>query len=405
EVIEFVGEPAAEPVLIGRRERLEERLAAAERAEAERTRRADARTHAAEAVAAAEIALREMKSRVDAVELDLRRAGADEANRSGQHLRATRAQEELKRRHEELLALVEKARADAERMRAQRVELEEQLVTHRAGWQESTQTLAEREQAWEQVRDEEAELRVAHARAEGALTALERRLGAAREEQAQITQRLESLEREEGEHRGSITQLGTLRGEAAERLEAMFAQRDEVAVELRGLDDALAEAADTPASLETQVRTLRRAADERSELRHRLEIQRTESQAAERRVRERLEAEWGRAFEDLMQEAEIVDGDPDVLRAELQAIGADIERLGPINMLAVEEHAEESQRLEFLQTQRDDLTRARDDLQAAIRQINRTAKELFEQTFEQIRQNFQKTFTTLFEGGECDVRL
>jgi len=405
EVIEFVGEPAAEPVLIGRRERLQERLAAAERAETERTRRADARTQAAEAVAAAEIALREMKSRVDAVELDLRRAGADEANRSGQHLRATRAQEELKRRHEELLALVEKARGDAERMRAQRVELEEQLVTHRAGWQESTQTLAEREQAWEQVRDEEAELRVAHARAEGALTALERRLGAAREEQAQITQRLESLEREEGEHRESITHLGTLRGEAAERLEAMFAQRDEVAVELRGLDDALAEAADTAVSLETQVRTLRRAADERSELRHRLEIQRTESQAAERRVRERLEAEWGRAFEDLVQEAEIVDGDPDVLRAELQAIGADIERLGPINMLAVEEHAEESQRLEFLQTQRDDLTRARDDLQAAIRQINRTAKDLFEQTFEQIRQNFQKTFTTLFEGGECDVRL
>jgi len=405
EVIEFVGEPAAEPVLIGRRERLRERLAAAERAEAERARRAEARTQAAEAVAAAEAALREVKSRVDAVDLDLRRAGADEANRSGQHLRVTRAQEELRRRHEELLALVETARSDAERMRAQRVELEEQLVTHRTGWQESTQTLAEREQAWEQVRDEEAELRVAHARAEGALTALERRLMAARDERGQITQRLESLDREEGEHRESITQLGALRGEAAERLEAMFAQRDEVAVELRGLDDALADAADAAVSLETQVRSLRRAADERSELRHRLEIQRTESQAAERRVRERLEAEWGRAFEDLVHEAEIVDGDPDVLRAELQAVGADIERLGPINMLAVEEHAEESQRLEFLQTQRDDLTRARDDLQAAIRQINRTAKDLFEQTFEQIRQNFQKTFTTLFEGGECDVRL
>lgn len=405
DVIEFVGEPAAEPVLIGRRERLRERIAAAERAEEERARRAEARTQAAEAVAAAEQALRELKSRVDAIELDLRRASADEANRSGQHLRVTRAREELERRRAELQAQIEKSHTEAEELRARRAGLEEQLLAHRAGWQESTQTLAEREQAWERVRDEEAELRVAHARAEGALSALERRLAAAREEQAQIEQRLQALEREEAEHRESITQLGTLRGEAAERLEEMFAQRDEVAVELRALDDALAEAAERAVELETQVRSLRRAADERSELRHRLEIQRTEAQAAQRRVRERLEAEWGRSFEELMEEAEIVDGDPDVLRAELQGIAADIERLGPINMLAVEEHAEESQRLEFLQTQRDDLTKARDDLQAAIRQINRTARELFQQTFEQIRQNFQKTFTTLFEGGECDIRL
>ena len=50
------------------------------------------------------------------------------------------------------------------------------------------------------------------------------------------------------------------------------------------------------------MRSLRRAADERSELRHRLEIQRTEAQAADRRVRDRLEAEWGRAFEELVED-------------------------------------------------------------------------------------------------------
>src|SRR5690606_36618463 len=137
---------------------------------------AEARTQAAEAVAAAEQALRELKSRVDAVELDLRRASADEANRSGQHLRVTRAREELERRRAELQAQIEKAHTEAEELRARRAGLEEQLLAHRAGWQESTQTLAEREQAWERVRDEEAEPRVAHARAEGALSALERRL-------------------------------------------------------------------------------------------------------------------------------------------------------------------------------------------------------------------------------------
>ncbi|HEX9106011.1 MAG TPA: AAA family ATPase, partial [Longimicrobiales bacterium] len=75
------------------------------------------------------------------------------------------------------------------------------------------------------------------------------------------------------------------------------------------------------------------------------------------------------------------------------------------NMLAIEEHEEESKRLVFLTTQRDDLTRARDDLLSAIRQINRTAKQLFMDTFEKVRANFRDTFQALFEGGECDVWL
>jgi chromosome segregation protein len=74
-------------------------------------------------------------------------------------------------------------------------------------------------------------------------------------------------------------------------------------------------------------------------------------------------------------------------------------------MLAVEEYAEESQRLTFLQTQRDDLTKARDDLQNAIREINKTARELFLDTFNMVKANFHTTFSTLFEGGECDIRL
>ncbi len=74
-------------------------------------------------------------------------------------------------------------------------------------------------------------------------------------------------------------------------------------------------------------------------------------------------------------------------------------------MLAVEEHAEESERLEFLQQQRDDLTTARDDLRTAIRQINATATDLFHGTFETIREHFRETFQRLFTGGEADLWL
>src|SRR5690606_3921160 len=97
----------------------------------------------------------------------------------------------------------------------------------------------------------------------------------------------------------------------------------------------------------------------------------TEADAADRRVRERLEAEWAKPFEQLLEDATLLDMDVDVMKGELNAVTADIERLGPINMLAMDEYAEESTRLEFLTTQRDDLMKARDDLQQAIREINK----------------------------------
>src|SRR5690606_36009178 len=82
-----------------------------------------------------------------------------------------------------------------------------------------------------------------------------------------------------------------------------------------------------------------------------------------------------------------------------------LDAVGPVNMLAMEEHAEEQRRLEFLQAQRSDLVDARNNLVAAIRQINRTAREVFEATFETVRGNFHRTFHSLFQGGECDIWL
>jgi chromosome segregation protein len=76
-----------------------------------------------------------------------------------------------------------------------------------------------------------------------------------------------------------------------------------------------------------------------------------------------------------------------------------------VNPLAIEEHEEETKRLEFLTTQRADLAEAKASLQQAIREIDTTARELFLATFTQVRENFRQIFMTLFGGGECDLRL
>jgi chromosome segregation protein len=405
DALEFAGTAPSEPVLIGRREKLDALRAEAARAAAARDAAAEERNRAADASTAAEVELREANALVEAAQLELKRADADESTRSAQRVRAERARGELARRRAELTALVERARTAARTAREERTALERTLIEHRTAWQAATAALAEREAAWEAVRDEEAELRVAHARAEGALAALDRRGAQTRTELHDASTRIATLDREEAEHRSALAQLEDVRAGAGDVLQELFARRDAAAAELNTLDEAVAAAADAAAALEAELRTLRRAAEERSELRHRLEIRRTETDAADRRVRERLEAEYGRPFEQLIEMAERLELDIDTMRAELQSVSADIDRLGPINMLAMEEYDEESRRLAFLTAQRDDLVKARADLQNAIREINRTARELFNDTFDAIRANFRTTFQTLFEGGECDIRL
>jgi chromosome segregation protein len=174
---------------------------------------------------------------------------------------------------------------------------------------------------------------------------------------------------------------------------------------LRERDEALQGVAEALALAEHRVREARTEERAASDRRHELELERQELGGRIERIRERLEGEWGRPLEALLEEAGPVEGEPETLQAELEDLVAAMTSLGPVNMLAVEEHAEETQRLEFLTAQREDLVSARNDLRSAIREINKTATDLFVGTFQEIRDNFRKTFLRLFEGGEADIWL
>ncbi|MCK5408138.1 MAG: AAA family ATPase, partial [Candidatus Krumholzibacteria bacterium] len=76
---------------------------------------------------------------------------------------------------------------------------------------------------------------------------------------------------------------------------------------------------------------------------------------------------------------------------------------GPVNMLALDEYNEKKERFDFLSKQREDLEEAKNSLSLAIRRINRVARQLLTETFEQVRSNFKQTFLALFDGGEVDL--
>jgi len=82
-----------------------------------------------------------------------------------------------------------------------------------------------------------------------------------------------------------------------------------------------------------------------------------------------------------------------------------ISNMGSINMAAPEEHAELSEKNNFLISQEQDLLKAKNDLKQVITKINATTREHFRETFGQIQQNFRKLYSQLFQGGEADIKL
>ena len=84
---------------------------------------------------------------------------------------------------------------------------------------------------------------------------------------------------------------------------------------------------------------------------------------------------------------------------------AKLRRLEPVNLAAIQEHAEAAQRKEYLDAQDGDLTAALETLEDAIRKIDRETRELLQQTYDTVNAHFGKLFPELFGGGEARLIL
>jgi len=93
------------------------------------------------------------------------------------------------------------------------------------------------------------------------------------------------------------------------------------------------------------------------------------------------------------------------LMARSQEIKRQIQDLGPINNLAIEEYKNLKKRFEYYIKQKKDIEKAREDIYTVIEDINRTSIEMFMDTFKSIQKNFSDIFRQLFEGGDAAVEL
>ncbi len=127
-------------------------------------------------------------------------------------------------------------------------------------------------------------------------------------------------------------------------------------------------------------------------------------------VKERLSVEFNIDLDELLKEEpqeEEGSGIPvEELQAKVSKMRERLEKMGPINPMAMEAYAEIKERADFITEQRDDLLKAKGSLIETIQEIDDVARETFLDAFGKIKENFIKVFRSLFtEEDDCDLKL
>ncbi len=156
---------------------------------------------------------------------------------------------------------------------------------------------------------------------------------------------------------------------------------------------------------EAALKELRSAIDQKSTVLNELTLRERELilslEHLEQQVSDKHRIELGHVISE--HHARPMPGPEDMARAEeLQGL---IDRMGEINLTAIEEYEENAQRYDYLTSQRRDLEDALTKLDKAIRQMNRESRAMFREAFTGINERFKRIFPMLFRGGKAELHL
>ncbi len=143
-----------------------------------------------------------------------------------------------------------------------------------------------------------------------------------------------------------------------------------------------------------------------STLRESLSEKRLAAQALHLRAEQLAEAIKSSGLELEILLTELADDiDAEQWRSQLGELSQKIVRLEPVNLAAIQEHAEQSERKTYLDNQLDDLVSAMETLEGAIKKIDRETRQRFKETFDKVNAGVQELFPRLFGGGHAYLEL
>ena len=314
-----------------------------------------------------------------------------------------------------------------ERFNQRSTQIEADLAEIAAQEAEQQQAKAESEARFEQLDIELAELQEHHENGQTDYLAREQQLNGARMRLRDLERAAQEAEFAEKSHRNKIEELKRNIATALEQSAKLFASMEQGHLELESLDDQAAQAglqallekrseqeralADARHELDQLTQKLRHADEARMQgerslqpLRDRIMELQLKEQAArlnqEQYAQQLLEAQ---ADEAALAEKLNPDMRPSYLQGEVTRLTNAIAALGPVNLAALDELAQASERKNFLDAQNADLIEAISTLEDAINKIDRETRDLLQDTFDKVNKHFGELFPILFGGGQAKL--
>jgi len=232
-------------------------------------------------------------------------------------------------------------------------------------------------------------------------------------QRAQVAALAESLERMGGQRGHLDARLGELSSQLAEGdspVRELEAQRQSALEERVRTEQALGAARAALEGIDAELRELEQTRHQRDEQalaqRERINQRKLDQQALAIHA-EQLSAavvEAGFVLEDVVAGL-AADADVSAWEKAVTEFDAKLRRLEPVNLAAIQEHAEAAQRKEYLDAQDADLTSALETLEEAIRKIDRETRGRFKDTFDRVNAGVQELYPRLFGGGHAYLEL
>lgn len=193
--------------------------------------------------------------------------------------------------------------------------------------------------------------------------------------------------------------------ELERQIKESFEKRDQLNERQREIRSVQSELMEQTSARETQVKQLRQEKESVADKLHQAEIRLAAIDSETNGLVQRMQDEHDVDIASVQAERpddKTTDEEAPRLVASLKE---KLRNFGAVNLLALEEYEVAAEREKFLKEQLADLTTAKNDLKSTITRINHTARQLFNETFDKVKANFQNLFVELFRGGEADINL
>ncbi len=195
-------------------------------------------------------------------------------------------------------------------------------------------------------------------------------------------------------------------------LEELFRKRSQVEGEVSKLDSQRQKAQVDLAQGEASLREHRRDLDQLNQGKHQLEVKKTELQMNINSLISKMRERYGVSLEELQSYADPEQNpeednaenlSEDELTGRMDELRDRMDKMGSVNLTAVDEYNRQKERYDLLVTQKDDLTEGKDKLYKIIQKINRESRERLRETYESVNSSFRELFKRLFGGGHAEL--